>query len=159
MEASVQRETMTVDDRERLASRISLSMKAIESFCDRWQVEELALFGSVLRDDFRPESDIDILVRFKPECTPGLFEVVEMEWDLGEMFGRRCPYGDAHGCRGKQKLHPAEGNPRICAGIVCRAIAIGVRFLPVTCRAKHHPSWKACPTTNLHGTGGLSCRF
>lgn len=89
MEASVQRETMTVDDRERLASRISLSMKAIESFCDRWQVEELALFGSVLRDDFRPESDIDILVRFKPECTPGLFEVVEMEWDLGEMFGRR----------------------------------------------------------------------
>ena len=47
--------TRTVENREWLASRIGVPMNAIEAFCDRWQVEELALFGSVLRDDFGPD--------------------------------------------------------------------------------------------------------
>ena len=81
--------TKTVEDRERLASRIGLPMNAIEAFCDRWQVEELALFGSVLRDDFGPHSDIDILIRFRTERTPGLFGIAEMERELGDLFGRR----------------------------------------------------------------------
>ena len=89
MEATAQTQTKTAEDRERLASRIGLSMKAIEEFCDRWRVEEFALFGSVLRDDFGPESDIDILIRFKTERTPGLFGIVEMEQEVGDMFGRR----------------------------------------------------------------------
>ena len=81
--------TKTVEDRERLASRIGLPMNAIEAFCDRWQVEELALFGSVLRDDFGPHSDIDILIRFRTERTPGLFGIAEMERELCDLFGRR----------------------------------------------------------------------
>ena len=89
MEASAQPGTKTVEDRERLASRIGPSMTVIEAFCDRWLVEELALFGSVLRDDFGSESDIDILVCFKTEHAPGLFGIGEMERDLGDMFGRR----------------------------------------------------------------------
>ena len=89
MGATAQAGTKTVEDRERLASRISLSIKAIKAFCDRWQVDEFALFGSVLRDDFGPESDIDILIRFKTERTPGLFGIVEMERELGDMSGRR----------------------------------------------------------------------
>lgn len=47
---------------------IQLPEKAIELFCQRWQIKELALFGSVLRDDFRPDSDIDVLVTFSPEA-------------------------------------------------------------------------------------------
>ena len=57
--------------------------------CDRWQVEEIALFGSILRDDFGPDSDIDILIRFKTERTPGLIGVARMERELAELFARR----------------------------------------------------------------------
>ncbi len=64
-------------------------MSAIAEFCERWQVKELALFGSVLRDDFGPDSDIDILVRFRSKRTPGLFGVVDMERELADLFGHR----------------------------------------------------------------------
>ena len=89
MLASVQPGTKTVEDREGLASRIDLPMNAIKALCNRWQVEELALFGSALRDDFGPESDIDVLIRFKSERTPGLFGIVEMERELADVFGRK----------------------------------------------------------------------
>ena len=79
----------TVDDRERLAARIGVPMNAIKTFCDRWQVEELALFGSVLRNDFGPDSDIDVLVRFRTERTPGLFGIAGMERELAELLARR----------------------------------------------------------------------
>ena len=74
---------------ERMNSRIGVSRDTINAFCKRWDVSELALFGSVLRDDFGPDSDIDMLIRFKTERTPGLFGVVEMEWELAALFGRR----------------------------------------------------------------------
>ena len=88
-EASLNPVTRTVENRERLASRIGVPMNAIEAFCDRWQVEELALFGSVLCDDFGPDSDIDVLVRFKTERTPGLFGIAGMERELAELLARK----------------------------------------------------------------------
>jgi uncharacterized protein len=54
---------------------IDLPMKPIAEFCDRWQVTEFALFGSVLRDDFRPDSDIDVMVQFHPEAC-------ETDWSM-----------------------------------------------------------------------------
>jgi len=72
-----------------LAALIGVSMSAIKAFCDRWEVGELALFGSVLRDDFRPDSDVDVLVRFKSERTPGLFGIARMEGELADLFARR----------------------------------------------------------------------
>jgi hypothetical protein len=54
-------------------SAIDLPMKEIAAFCDRWQVIEFALFGSVLRDDFRPDSDIDVMVVFHPDAHPKFF--------------------------------------------------------------------------------------
>lgn len=89
METFVQPGTRTFEDRERLASRIGVPMNVIESFCDRWQVEELALFGSVLRNDFGPDSDIDVLIRFKTEGTPSLFGIAEMERELVELLAHR----------------------------------------------------------------------
>ncbi len=89
MRASVGSAAGAVRDRERLAARIGVSMSAIEAFCDRWQVGELALFGSVLRNDFGPDSDIDVLIRFKSERTPGLFGMAGMQQELADLFSRR----------------------------------------------------------------------
>ena len=63
MEPSVRAAAGEIRERERLAAGIGVSMGAMEAFCDRWRVGELALFGSVLRDDFGPDSDIDVLIR------------------------------------------------------------------------------------------------
>lgn len=52
-------------------------------------MKELALFGSVLRDDFGPDSDMDVLVRFKTERTPGLIGIAGMERELAELLARR----------------------------------------------------------------------
>ena len=89
MDASAQPVPRIVEDRERIAARIGVPMGEIEALCDRWQVEEIALFGSILRDDFGPDSDIDILVRFKSERSPGLIGIAGMERELAELFARR----------------------------------------------------------------------
>ena len=64
-------------------------MRAIEAFCDRWQVVELALFGSVLRADFGPDSDVDVLVGFGEGARHTLFDLDDMELELKEIFGRK----------------------------------------------------------------------
>ncbi len=60
----------------------------IDAFCQRWQVAELALFGSATRDDFSAQSDIDLLVSFSPSSNWGLFEHIQMKLELKELFGR-----------------------------------------------------------------------
>src|SRR5262245_41100025 len=73
----------------RLGGRLALDRERLAAFCRRWGVAELALFGSVLRDDFRPDSDVDVLVAFAPGARRGLFDLVEMEDELTELLGRR----------------------------------------------------------------------
>ena len=68
--------------------KIELPHERISEFCRRWKVSEMALFGSVLRDDFGPESDVDVLVSFRPEAKPSLFDHVDMQDELADMFGR-----------------------------------------------------------------------
>ena len=63
--------------------------KNIARFCQKNQIRRLALFGSVLREDFRPESDIDVLVDFEPAHVPGLFGIARMERELSAIFGRK----------------------------------------------------------------------
>lgn len=67
---------------------IDLPKAQIESFCDRWLVRELSLFGSILRDDFRPDSDIDILIDFSPQADWSLLDHVKMQQELAAMLGR-----------------------------------------------------------------------
>ncbi len=68
--------------------RIQLPVEALKELCRRHHIRRLALFGSVLREDFSPESDVDVLVEFEPGCTPGLrFFAIERE--LSELLGRR----------------------------------------------------------------------
>ena len=67
---------------------IELPMEKIAAFCDRWQVAEFSLFGSVLRDDFRPDSDIDVMVQFQPKAHPTFAMLEQMEVELTKLFHR-----------------------------------------------------------------------
>ena len=71
----------------RASARIAAPPEAVASFCRRWRISELALFGSVLRDDFGPDSDIDVMVEFEPGGVPGL-RFVSMVAELSGLFGR-----------------------------------------------------------------------
>ena len=66
-----------------------ISEKQIADFCHRWHITEIALFGSILRDDFNSESDIDILVTFSPVADWSLFDHVRMEQELEKIVGRK----------------------------------------------------------------------
>jgi len=68
--------------------RIPIPQPAVDDFCRRWKVTEFALFGSAVRDDFGPDSDVDVLVSFAPEARYSLFDMVHMEDELREIFGR-----------------------------------------------------------------------
>lgn len=70
-------------------SKIRVSPREIADFCERWQVAELALFGSVLRNDFGPDSDVDVMVSFDEDAKRTLFDMGYMEEELEAMFGRR----------------------------------------------------------------------
>jgi predicted nucleotidyltransferase len=68
--------------------RISIPDEALAELCRRYYVRELALFGSVLRDDFRDDSDIDVLVEFEPNAPVGLLEFIGLKQDLADLIGR-----------------------------------------------------------------------
>ena len=72
-----------------MSVRIPVDHKKIREFCRRHRIRRLALFGSVLRDDFRPDSDVDVLVEFEPDATAGFLRLAAMEIELSEMLGRR----------------------------------------------------------------------
>ena len=61
----------------------------LAAFCRKWEVAEMALFGSVLREDFDLESDVDVLVEFSPGARRTLFDLARMEEQLGGIFGRK----------------------------------------------------------------------
>lgn len=71
-----------------MTARIAIPSEGIASFCEHWQVTEFALFGSVLRDDFGPESDIDVLVAFRDGARHTLLDMVRMGEELKALFGR-----------------------------------------------------------------------
>ena len=70
-------------------ARIPIPQDRVAEFCRRHSIRRLALFGSVLRSDFRPESDVDVLVEFKPGTRVGLFGLARMESELSEVLGCR----------------------------------------------------------------------
>jgi len=69
--------------------KIAIPKGQIAEFCRRHHIRKLSLFGSVLRDDFRPDSDVDVLVEFEPEHIPGLIRFAGMELELSQLLGGR----------------------------------------------------------------------
>ena len=73
---------MTVEE------KLRVSKETIAEFCRKWKIVEFALFGSVLRDDFRPDSDVDVLVTFSPDSDWGIEHLLDMKEELEALFGR-----------------------------------------------------------------------
>ena len=74
---------------EASVKNISLPQDKIVDFCRRWKINELALFGSVLRSDFGPDSDLDVLVTFAPDADWSLFDHVRMQEELNHLLNRK----------------------------------------------------------------------
>jgi predicted nucleotidyltransferase len=80
-------------------SRIEASPDNLAHFCSKWKISELSLFGSVLREDFRPDSDIDVLAIFTPEARWSLFSLSRMQDELSGILGRSVDLVDSRGLR------------------------------------------------------------
>ena len=78
-----------------MSVRISVSSDRIAEFCRRNRIRRLAFFGSVLRDDFGPGSDVDVLVEFEPGAVVGLIGFAGMENELSELIGRKVDLNTA----------------------------------------------------------------
>ena len=84
-----------------MSARIDIPKEKVAEFCRRNRIRRLRLFGSVLRDDFGPESDVDVLVEFEPGARVGLITLAGMEIELSQVLGRRA------------EMHTIKGlNPR-----------------------------------------------
>ena len=77
--------------------KIEVSKEEIAAFCRRHCIRKLSFFGSVLRDDFTPESDVDVLVEFEPDARVGFITLAGMEIELSELLGRRAEIHTAKG--------------------------------------------------------------
>jgi predicted nucleotidyltransferase len=108
------------DRRIRLMYHCAGMTKTIEAvkdrladFCRKRRVAELAVFGSVLRDDFRPDSDVDVLVTFAPDAHPSLLDLVEMREDLKEIFGREVDLVEKAGLRNPFRRRAILGSAEV----------------------------------------------
>ena len=69
-----------------MGSKVPVSREKVAQFCRRHMIRKLSLFGSVLRDDFRADSDVDVLVEFEPGAVVGFFELYDMEQELSQLL-------------------------------------------------------------------------
>jgi predicted nucleotidyltransferase len=82
-----------------VSPKVRFDRQKVAELCRRYGVAELALFGSVLHDDFHADSDVDVLVSFGPEAHPSLLELVELREDLKDLFGREVDLVERAGLR------------------------------------------------------------
>lgn len=68
---------------------IDLPKDKIAEFCKKWKIREFSIFGSVMREDFQPDSDIDVLVSFSEDAKHTLFDMVHMKEEIEQIFGRK----------------------------------------------------------------------
>lgn len=85
--------------------QIDIPRDQIRDFCRRWKIVEFALIGSVLRDDFRPDSDIDVLLSFEENAGWSLYDIVDMKDELKAIFGREIDLVEKEAIRNPYRLH------------------------------------------------------
>ena len=97
-------------------TKFSIPKAKLAEFCRRWNISELALFGSALREDVRPDSDVDVLVSFSPQAQVTLFDMAQMQDELKDIFKRDVDLISRRGLersrnylRRKQILGSAQG--------------------------------------------------
>lgn len=94
-------------------SLTDIEMTKIRAFCNRWKIEELAFFGSFLRDDFGPDSDIDVLVTWADGAQWSLFDWVDMQDELAEILGREVDMVSKSGLRNPFRRHEIIKNSEV----------------------------------------------
>jgi uncharacterized protein len=72
----------------KIYERLGITLAQLDKFCQKWQIQELSLFGSILREDFQADSDIDFLVTYQPTAKRGLLEKIKMKEDLSSLVRR-----------------------------------------------------------------------
>ena len=102
-----------------MTARITIPSDRIATFCKRWRVAELALFGSVVRDDFGPDSDVDVLVSFDPGARRTLFDMVRMQDELSRIFGRKVDLVTRAAVEGSRNYIRKKAIPRVFSGDPC----------------------------------------
>jgi predicted nucleotidyltransferase len=95
------------------APRIPVPGERLAEFCRRWRISELSLFGSVLRDDFGPESDVDVLVTFEPGAPWSYWEWPAMIEELEAIFGRPVDLLEAATVRNPFRRHKIMATRRV----------------------------------------------
>lgn len=100
----------------KLNGNLEVADDALAEFCRKWRITEFALFGSVLREDFRPDSDVDVLVRFEADAPWDLWHIVDMQEELRTIFGREVDLVDRDAV--EQSANPFRrrailSNPRV----------------------------------------------
>lgn len=88
-----------------MSPRIKINQNRINDFCEKWKIAEFSLFGSVLRDDFRPDSDVDVLVSFTEQAHWSLYDWVDMIEELKALFGREVDLVSKGGLRNPFRRH------------------------------------------------------
>lgn len=95
--------------------QINIPREKVEEFCRKWRITEFSLFGSVLRDDFSPDSDVDVLVTFATDTKYSLFDLVHAQDELERILGRKVDLAERQAIEGsrnyirrKQILSSAE---------------------------------------------------
>lgn len=80
-------------------AKIDIPKDQIEDFCKRWKIAEFSIFGSALRDDFSPKSDVDVLISFEPDIPWSLYDWVDMIEELRGILGREVDLVEKSGLR------------------------------------------------------------
>ncbi len=108
-----------------MSVHIQLDQKQISGFCRKWKIEEFALFGSVLRDDFGPDSDVDVVVTFEPDAPWSLFEWGDMTDELKGIFGREVHLVEKAGLRNPFRRHAILTNKEVVYAAADCGLRIG----------------------------------
>jgi uncharacterized protein len=95
------------------SSNVEIPTASLDSFCHKWRVRELSLFGSVLREDFSPESDIDVLVSFADDAPWSLWDLTAMSDELAAMIGRPVDLVEKEGLRNPFRRHTILGTRKV----------------------------------------------
>jgi predicted nucleotidyltransferase len=96
--------------------QIEVPKDKIAEFCRKWKIVELALFGSVLRKNCRPDSDVDVLVTFSPEARHSLFDLMDMQEELSRLLGRKADLVEKQGLRNPFRRYEILRSHRIILG-------------------------------------------
>jgi predicted nucleotidyltransferase len=96
-----------------LGEKLKIDQERVDVFCRKWKVAELSIFGSILREDFGPDSDVDVMVSLEPGAPWSLFEWVDMIDELEEIFGRKVDLVEKSGLRNPFRRHEIFSSAKV----------------------------------------------